>query len=113
MLPVVTEVVAVDQGVAFGFEDPADRRCALVNDVDGVGVLIEVGLAPDGSVFLEPMEMRVGPSKRRLESIMEATEEHSARNLKPSPDGRLNFEKGSFEFVSGDGRFGHENYCLT
>jgi hypothetical protein len=102
MLPIVTEIVLVGEGVAFLLENTIQPHAALIQHFDVV-IFIEIGVAPDLSVLLQLMKMRVGPSKNCLEGIMQTTQQNLARHLNASPNWWLDPEQGHLQFVDGVG----------
>ena len=72
MPPVVTEIVHVGHGVAFGPQNPADRHPAFVDDLDVVLKNVVIRHSPILAVLLKLVQMAVRPTEDGLERVVEA-----------------------------------------
>jgi hypothetical protein len=80
MPPIVPKVVDVHHRIAFAQEHLPNGHPAFVNDFDVILEPVIVGYAPILAVFLELVEMAVGPSHERLEC-----QRHFAVTRLPAP----------------------------
>jgi hypothetical protein len=102
VFPTITEIVLVNQSLAWRFQNTMKGRFPFVHDLDVV-VLIPLGIAPDLPLLFKLMQMTVRPQERRLKGIVEAAERHCVRDLEASPDRWLNPDEGGLQFVCNGG----------
>ena len=89
MPPVVAKVVDVHHRFAFGFQNPADRHPAFVNDLDISLKSIIIRHAPIQPILFPLVQVAIGPAENGLESVVEAAQRYRARDLDSSPNGRF------------------------
>ena len=97
--PVVAEVVEVKQRVAFGLQQPVERDAVGVDDLDTILFKFIVRYTVAGAVFLELVEMAVGPPHHDLEDVVKAVQPHSGRNPNAPPNRRTDVLKGDLELI--------------
>src|SRR5205085_8333628 len=73
-------------------------------------VSVILGYAPVLAVFLEPMQMAIGPAYDGLEGVVEMTQTEGIWNLDQPPDRRKNLLESDPEFVNA--RLGLRFVCL-
>jgi hypothetical protein len=93
VLPVVAEVVVVEQPVARLDEHFVQADVILGNarlpfvNVEGTQVVLGVP-APEVGPGAEPVQVTVGPTEGRLDDVVKVVEEQVGRKLQTAPDGR-------------------------
>src|SRR5258705_5599369 len=97
--PVVTEVVNIEERIAFGLQQFVERGERVVEYVD-VAELV-VGEAVNGAVLLELVEVTVGPPHDNLEHLMKMTQTDICRNSTPPPNRRTDVAKCDLEPIRG------------
>ena len=98
MPPVVTEIVNVDQRIAFRQKHLANRHPAFVHYLDIVIVLAILMHSPIFAALLKMMQMAICPVHDRLKCVMQATQQQRARYLDAPPDGRFDAEEVIFNW---------------
>lgn len=101
MVPIVAEIVEIGDGLAGFGEESGKLHIGFVNDF---GIVERCG-APIQAVFLEFVEMTVGPTHNHLQRAVQAAELNGGRDYEATPDWRLYFIERHLQDVDGCLRF--------
>ena len=108
MLPVIAEIILVFERIAFALKHRGNRCFPLIDQVELIE-LIPLGHSPILAVFLELMEVAIGPTHRDLDSAVKATEAERSTNFKSPPNRGVDVEEGHLELVNKRLRFSLEH----
>ena len=111
--PVVPEIVDVAEALAWRAAEVAESDCGLV---ESASIIFEFGLANLLWITVaqtadpELVEMRVPPTKRRLDDPVQLAEMETPRHHELTPDRRLDIQQGDAELHSGRFYPSHDPY---
>jgi len=97
--PVVAKVINVEYEITRRRQDIGDCGPSLVDELNPV-VVVRFGYAPVLAVFLEPMQMAIGPAYKGLEDVVETIQPEGVWNLDQPPDRRTNLLESDPELVN-------------